>query len=530
MAGALLMEFGLYLKMAFEAEAIGGLFSYEYEFLDEEFPLLTVGDKHFYYQPNYEPEDGEMLLVKDVDNNSQNGITMTLPEYTLALDYVDMRGGYMAIESLDYDRYNYTVSNPNFSIDPKTGEISVTVPEGSRYMECDLTITYKYGKLAFSTYDMTVTVPLVWTNLSTAEISEYYTASVRVGNNEDGYTTVWQQRVLKNKEFDLPTVEEIEKLIGWNEYKHEMGTGYGDQQLEDLILIEDEVYDYVIDYDIYSITVNGVQNADGSTGSRTYYAEFGETFDFSDLAQTGTIDYNSGVFTKFSQVTHSVAGLDLSKAIDTRMADILNKGVTITANYVDDSITATFIFSGVDAEEVTVKLRRGDVPTLTAIEAIVADHGLAIKDITPAVTPISSSTLYQVICGELDTAPATITFVENGGSDVADITKPYGSIIGALPTPEKAGHTFEGWYADEALSQLFVETKMPESGATLYAKWTANEYIVTFNENSSTFTLDCISILYTRIIEDRTFNNRIICLNINGSTPRDNTGILYSNN
>ena len=483
MGGAYFMELGLYFVMGFEASALGGLFEYDYEFLDEEIPLLTAGDQKFYYQPNYEPEEGEMLLVKDVDNNSSNGITMTLPEYTLALDYLDMTGGYMAIESLDYDRYHYTVSNPNFSIDPKTGEISVTIPEGIRYMECDLNITYKYGKMAFSTYDMTVTVPLVWTNLSTAEISEYYTASVRVGNNEDGYTTVWQQRVLKNKEFDLPTVEEIEKLIGWNEYKHEMGTGYGDQQLEDLILIEDEVYDYVIDYDIYSITVNGVQNADGSTGSRTYYAEFGETFDFSDLAQTGTIDYNSGVFTKFTQVTHSVAGLDLSKAIDTRMAEILSKGVTITANYVDDSITATFVFSGIDAEEVTVKLRRGDTPTLREIERIAADYGMAIKEITPVIAPISASTLYQVICGELDTAPATITFVENGGSNVADITKPYGSIIGVLPAPTKTGYTFDGWYTDEALTQLFTETKMPEGGITLYAKWTANQYTVTLQEN-----------------------------------------------
>ena len=39
----------------------------------------------------------------------------------------------------------------------------------------------------FSQYDMTVTVPVVWTNLTTEELSEYYTASVRVGNDKDGY-------------------------------------------------------------------------------------------------------------------------------------------------------------------------------------------------------------------------------------------------------------------------------------------------------------------------------------------------------
>ena len=39
-------------------------------------------------------------------------------------------------------------------------KISVDVPAGTRYMECDMTLTYKRGKLAFSTYDMQVVVPL----------------------------------------------------------------------------------------------------------------------------------------------------------------------------------------------------------------------------------------------------------------------------------------------------------------------------------------------------------------------------------
>ena len=479
MAGALLMEFGLYLKMAFEAEAINGLFSYEYEFLDEEFPILSIGTERFYYQPHYEPAEDEMLLIKDDDGNSLNGVTMTLPDYTLALDYLSMRQGRMAIEVKDYSNFIYSVSNPNFAIDSETGLISVNVPEGIRYMECDLTVTYKYGKLAFSTFDMSVTVPLVWTNLTDAELSEYYTASVRVGNNTDGYTTVWSQRVLKNQEFDLPSVEEIQKLIGWNEYKYDMGTGYGNQQTEGLTLIDNEVYDFDIGYDTYAITVTDVEN---ETGSATFYAGYGEAFDFSALDATGTTDYANGVFTKFSELT-APEGIDLTKAIDTRMADALAKGVTAKANYVDNSVTATFVFSGIDAEDVTVKLRRGDTPTLTAVEAIVDAYGMAIKDITPAITPITASTVYQVICGELNTASATITFVENGGSDVEDITKPYGSIIGTLPTPSKTGHTFGGWYKDEALTDLFTDTRMPEGGITLYAKWTANRYTVIFNEN-----------------------------------------------
>lgn len=478
MAGALLMEFGLYLKMAFEAEALS-YFSYEYEFLDEEFPLLTVGDEKFYYKPNYEPAEDEIVLVKDVDSNAQNGITMTLPDYMLALDYVDMQEGFMAIDYPDYNRFHYTLSNPNFSIDPNTGLISVNVPENTRYMECDLTITFKYGKLAFSTYDMSVTVPLVWTNLSTDELGEYYTAAVRVGNDFDGYETVWSKRVLKNQEFDLPTTEEIMELIGWNEYKYNMDIGYGSQQTEGLTMIEDKVYDFIIDYDTYAITVYNVQNAYGATESRTYYADFGKSFDFSDLANTGS-EY--GTYTKFKDLT-APEGIDLSKAIDTRMAEKLSAGAYATANYMDNNVKATFMFTGIDNENVTVTLKKGSTPDLSIVDSIVTSSGAVITDIYPAVGTINATTTYQVVCEKIILPDATISFEENGGSEVEDITKPIESIIGTLPIPQKTGCTFAGWYIDPALNQPFELTKMPEGGAVLYAKWTSETYIVTFHVN-----------------------------------------------
>lgn len=481
MMGAMHLEFGLYFILGFEAEALG-LFEYSYDFLDEEYPLLTAGDKRYYYDFAFAPAEDEVILVDDVDDNSTNGITMKLPDNLIGLKYVNLTNGLQAVQALDYSKYNFTLSNPNFKFDAKTGDIIVTAPEGTRYMECDLIATYKYGKMAFSTYDMTVTIPLAWTNLSTEELDEYYTASVRVGNDEDGYETVWTQRVLKDQEFDLPTVDELKDILGWNDYKYVMGTGYGSQQTAGLTIIEDEVYDFNIDYKTYSITVNGIQNADGTTTSKTYYADFGEMFSFDGLGDTGTANDSTGVFTKFSGL-NVPAGIDPNKAIDTRMAAVLANGANATAEYMDNSVTATFTFVGIDADEVTVKLRRGDIPALTAIDAIVADYGMAIEDIYPAIGAINGSTTYQVICGELKTAPATITFQENGGSDVADITKPYGSIIGALPTPEKTGYTFAGWYTDEGLTQYFELTKMPEGGATLYAKWTANKYTVTFHVN-----------------------------------------------
>ena len=79
----------------------------------------------------------------------------------------------------------------------------------------------------------------------------------------------------------------------------------------------------------------------------------------------------------------------------------------------------------------------------------------------------------------------TITFDENGGTEVADVPAvPAGSIISAPAEPTKVGYTFYGWYKEEALTTLwdFANDKVT-ADTTLYAKWTANTYTVEFHPN-----------------------------------------------
>lgn len=496
MAGALYLEFGMYFMLSFEANALGSLFEYSYDFLDKEWKLLEAGEPRYYYNTAYEPAEDESVIVRDQDGNGANGITMVVPDSCIALSYVDLPNGLQGSEVLDYSRYHFTVSNPNFAIDPATGVISVTLPDtDTRYMECDLTVTYMYGKLAFSRYDMTVTVPLVWTNLSTAELNEYYTASVRVGNDADGYSTVWRQRVRKNQPFGLPSDAEVRAMLGWENgaqnLKYAGGAGYGGQGTEGLTLIEDRVFDYRIDYQTYSVTVDGIQNADGSTRSASYTAKYGESFDFSELEASGT--GSDGVYTKFAGVktnaTVSIGGreqaIDLSQPVSGKAAEVLGASeIHATAEYADDSVAVRFVFTGLDHEDVTQRIRKGSVPSLAEVEAAAAENALAIKDISPDVGRADIAEVYQVVCGELDTPRATIVFHENGGSDVADITKPYGSLVGTLPEPVRDGYVFCGWYTDDGTFQnLFEEKKMPEGGAQLYARWAENQYTVTFHVN-----------------------------------------------
>ena len=75
----------------------------------------------------------------------------------------------------------------------------------------------------------------------------------------------------------------------------------------------------------------------------------------------------------------------------------------------------------------------------------------------------------------------TVKFVSNQGS-FADQTIEHGKPIDTdkLTIPEVEGYTFDGWYADENRTIEFDFTKPITSNTTVYAKWTANDYEVSF--------------------------------------------------
>lgn len=75
----------------------------------------------------------------------------------------------------------------------------------------------------------------------------------------------------------------------------------------------------------------------------------------------------------------------------------------------------------------------------------------------------------------------TIQFVSDHGS-FADQTIEHGETIkpDKLTIPEVEGYTFDGWYADDNYSKKFDFTQPIKSNTTVYAKWTANDYYVSF--------------------------------------------------
>lgn len=75
----------------------------------------------------------------------------------------------------------------------------------------------------------------------------------------------------------------------------------------------------------------------------------------------------------------------------------------------------------------------------------------------------------------------TVKFVSDHGS-FADQTIEYGKLIETdkLTIPEVEGYTFDGWYTDENRTIEFDFTQPIKSNTTVYAKWTAKDYEVSF--------------------------------------------------
>ena len=75
----------------------------------------------------------------------------------------------------------------------------------------------------------------------------------------------------------------------------------------------------------------------------------------------------------------------------------------------------------------------------------------------------------------------TVKFVSDHGS-FADQTIEYGETIKTdkLTIPPVEGYTFDDWYTDDTYTTKFDFTKPIKSNTTVYAKWTANDYEVSF--------------------------------------------------
>ncbi|MBK7452260.1 MAG: InlB B-repeat-containing protein [Anaerolineales bacterium] len=162
-----------------------------------------------------------------------------------------------------------------------------------------------------------------------------------------------------------------------------------------------------------------------------------------------------------------------------------SQNITLYAKWTANSYTITFNSNGGSAVGAITQpfgsaVSAPTAPTKTGntFGGWYSDAGLTTP--TPStMMPAADITLYA----KWTANSYTITFNSNGGSAVAAITQPFGSAVSAPTAPTKTGYTFGGWYSDAGLNTAYTFTTMPAADITLYAKWTANSYTITFNSN-----------------------------------------------
>ena len=120
-----------------------------------------------------------------------------------------------------------------------------------------------------------------------------------------------------------------------------------------------------------------------------------------------------------------------------------------------------------------------------------SDGGSKVYDLGFTYSNLANTTLYPVWTANTNNAITydnqSATTAQSGGSTLYTS----GSPITTIPTtaPLKTGYTFGGWWTQVSGGGTQVTdgsyTPSP-GGVTLYAKWTANTYTVTYNYNSAT--------------------------------------------
>ena len=156
--------------------------------------------------------------------------------------------------------------------------------------------------------------------------------------------------------------------------------------------------------------------------------------------------------------TFTNASIQINGETTTKTAGDLEQGIQVNVP-AEDSVTLTF--------KVTVDNNSGLTGNISNTAYLVDEKGNE-KTTDPTETKVE----------------AKIVFVENGGTDVADIDGYAGDIIEntTMPTTTKTGYTFDGWYADESFTTKVEQlpSEMTAGTTTYYAKWNINSYTITY--------------------------------------------------
>jgi len=142
--------------------------------------------------------------------------------------------------------------------------------------------------------------------------------------------------------------------------------------------------------------------------------------------------------------------------------------VEITAQWSINQYTITFMDTG----DSTIPAMTQDYGTAVTAPADPEKVGYTFTGWDKAV-PTTMPAEDMTITAQWSINQYTVTYVPNGGTEVAAETVDYGTVVTAPAAPAKSGCSFVGWYTDEELTAAYDFASPVAGDVTLYAKWSA---------------------------------------------------------
>jgi len=222
-----------------------------------------------------------------------------------------------------------------------------------------------------------------------------------------------------------------------------------------------------------------------SSPTKTVYLQ-GENLDLTGAAITRT--FNNGTSDVIPVTTSMVSGYTSTPGIK-----------TITVSY--GGFTTSFTVSVIKTYTVTFNFNYANAAAKTAT----AEYGSKIAP--PGTSPYrpglkiegwyreqacTNKWLFDtdVVSGDITlyarwvNVTHTVTFDSQGGSAVAPLTGvTYNSLIPAPLIPAREHYTFKGWYREASCKNawVFSKNRTPDGDITLYVKWAAGTFAISFN-------------------------------------------------
>ena len=287
-------------------------------------------------------------------------------------------------------------------------------------------------------------------------------------------------------------------FAGWNTKSDGSGTSYADKVSVKNLATSGSVTLYA-QWSAGGYTI--VYNANGGSGS----------MDSKEMKYDQTANLTANAFTapkgySFSSWNTKADGSGTSYADKASVKNLAASGtVTLYAIWSPNKYTVKFDGNGADelsstSKEVTYNSTYGDLPqpTRSGYNFIgwytKAEGGNAI---TPdaKVTITGTQTLYA----QWSQVKFLITFNATGGiSESAQKLVTYDKAYGVLPTAERTGYTFKGWYLDEACTKQITSDTIVSLTAnqSVYAKWELRRYVITFDATGGVAERDSKQVTY----------------------------------